>query len=192
MHLREQLFEHNEQRRLFGRYVQQSHAGLLVYEQLLEAHRERIHWLVEIGTGTGSLSLYWALWARLRGVPFLTVDNGAAAHAWHPSPIVYELLALLGAQVKVANCFSGVSYALISSQIRGTPGLLFCDGGDKELELRVFAPLAASASLIVVHDWPIEIDATIIESVSEVHYYEPWHSQSLELGTKAAILCRND
>ena len=48
------------------------------YEQLLEEHRRDVRWPCEVGTGMAALSLYVALWARLRGVPFLTVDDGSS------------------------------------------------------------------------------------------------------------------
>ena len=200
MDLRSQLFAHNPKRRLFGRYVQQSHAAILVYEQLLDEHREEVHWLCEIGTGMGTLSLYFALWARLRGVPFLTVDNGSSADKWNPSPAVLATLDRLGARVERVDCFSSAGQELICSQIRDGRGLLFCDGGNKPRELRTFGPAACPGSLIVVHDFvegdvvvvkgPPEVDHAAVEATPEVEYYEPWHTQSIQLATKAAILRR--
>ncbi len=186
VNLKEQLFENNAQRRLFGLYVQQSHASLLVYEQLLDAHHDDVYWICELGTGTGALSLFWALWARLRSVPFLTVDIRP------PEPVVFSTLQLLGANVQRADCLSRAARTLVSAHMNGRPGLLLCDNGNKVKELQAFAPLTPPNSLILAHDFADEILPTHVESVPEVAYYQPWHDQSIALETKAAVLRRVD
>ncbi len=186
VNLKEQLFEHNTQRRLFGLYVQQSHAAMLVYEQLLDAHRDEVHWICELGTGSGALSIYWALWARLQSVPFLTVDIRP------PEPVVFSTLQLLGTKVQRADCLSRHAQSLVSSHMDGRPGLLLCDNGNKVKELQIYAPLTPPNSLILAHDFADEILPAHVRSVPEVAYYQPWHDQSIALGTKAAVLRRLD
>ncbi len=207
--LQTQLYAHNPQRRLFSLPVQQSWAAIGVYEQLLAAHRHNIWWVAEIGTGSGALSLYWKTWTemRIRRVPFVTIDvNAPPDVAW---------IALRTCFVK-GDCFDEDVQSHLPDEVRSaSPGLLFLDGGDKPRELATFAPLVASGSLVLVHDYteakdmkdfrraiesglgivdlhsPLpEIFHDDVKSVDCVEYYQPWHDQSIGLGTKTAILRR--
>lgn len=194
MNLNEQLFAHNADRRLFGLPIQQNHAALLVYEQLLHAHRENIHWIVEIGTGSGALSMFWALWTQ--SLPcltqFFTYDLQRCDGA------VLETLRKLRCSLRADDCFASSSRFEIQSVVAEEPGLLFLDGGDKPHELAVFGPMACKGSLVIVHDYgvesvpgaPLEVSLEDIKRVPEVEFLQPWHDQSMELQTKAAILER--
>lgn len=175
---------------LFGKQVLQSYAGIVLYEKLLTEYENRIHWICEIGTATGMLALYFAVWARLRYIPFITIDNGAADWAWPMRAETRSCLKDLNARVIRGNCFQTPHYADICTQLRKSSGFLLCDGGNKPKELKKFGPHAGKGSIIVCHDWPIEFKAADVEAVPEVTYLEPWHTMSLEGGTKAAVLER--
>lgn len=190
MNLREELFKYDQTQTLFGRQILQSWAALFVYEKLLNAHRDEIRWIGEIGTATGMLMTYFASWNHFNDGcrTLFTVDNKAAYWAWPLTEDVKQGMWNRAVLMYEANCFD-IENELADNMQNGT-GLLFCDGGQKARELATFAPHCPSGSLIVVHDYPIEITDEQIDAVECVERYEPWHSQSIELGTKAAILKR--
>jgi hypothetical protein len=191
--LRDQIFAMDRTQTLFGHPMLQSYAALVVYEELLRHYRKSINWVWEVGTGHGALSLYFALWSCLNNTPFKTIDDGSADWAqWSPSPTLGMLLKNLGATVLRGSCFSLHHQKQIADDISKKPGLLFCDGGKKGKEVQTFGSQTASGSIIVAHDWPIEINESDVDKTDGVMYLEPWHTQSLELGTKAAILVRSE
>jgi hypothetical protein len=200
MNLTDQLTAHNNDRRLFGLPIQQSHAAILLYEQLLWACREELHWIVEIGTGSGALTRFWGMWSAqlvlpdnktLRGAPCFTCDITMPLGTWGDLPA-------LGCKALLGDCFRDC-YGSIARTIRYKPGFLFLDGGDKPRELATFGPIAAKGSIVVVHDYgpgpdaegrPAEIGPADVAKVPEVDFLEPWHTQSMELKAKAAVLRR--
>ena len=66
----------NDRQTLFGLKMLQSYTGLIHYEDVLNAHKNRIEWICEIGTATGSLSMFLAVWAKRLQIPFATIDTG--------------------------------------------------------------------------------------------------------------------
>jgi len=195
MDLYDNIFKMDQTQTLFGRQVLQSWASFAVYEQLLNAHKERISWIVEIGTATGLTTLYLAQWAWLtmgpqRRILVTTIDSGVARHAWPLDADVQSLLNFLQVQIVIGDVFKPATFQIVKSVIVRKPGLLFCDGGDKDRELRTFGPIAARGTIIIAHDWPIEVNEKDVAATEGVDYYQPWHDQSLGLGTKAAILVR--
>ena len=176
---------HNKHRTLFGRPLQQSWAAIGTYEKLLQAHREEVYWICEIGTGFGILSTYFALWCDGRNVPFLTIDNNRLFGRQ-----TLRVLEFLGAEVVAEDCFSEAGHQRIASFITQFPGLLFCDGGYKIKEATTFAPLLPLQSIVVIHDYGREVKPVHMEAIPELEAYEPWHTQSLEMKTKAGIFRR--
>ena len=176
---------HNRNRTLFGQPLQQSWAAIGTYEKLLAAHRDNTHWICEIGTGFGILSTYFALWSHWRNIPFLTIDNNRLF-----GQQTLRLLGFLGAEVVMEDCFSEEGQRRVTSVISQFPGLLFCDGGYKIKEAATFAPLVPLGSLVVIHDYGREVKPVHMEEIPELEPYEPWHTQSLEMKTKAGVFRR--
>jgi hypothetical protein len=176
---------------LFGKRVLQSYEGLVLYERLLTANCSKINWVVEIGTATGALSLYFAVWCRLNNVRFTTIDNGRSKKKY---PLDYEVVTTikrLRGRILRGDCFKDSYKSMLVNRMSDSPGFLFCDGGDKPRELSTFAPCTHPGSIIAVHDWTADITKDHVNSVPEVSYLQPWHDQSVSTKSLAVILVRN-
>lgn len=175
----------SKHRSMFGVPTQTSWATAFVFDHLLTVHREKIKWIVEIGTGRGGMSLMLALWAKVNGIPFWTIEVKS-----YLTDEVMSVLWHLGANIVQGDVFTGPGERILREcEVHGT-GFLFCDGGNKPRELATFAPMAPPDTLIAVHDFGTETKGRHVSAVPYVEYYEPWHSESLAMNTTAAILRR--
>jgi cephalosporin hydroxylase len=113
-------------------------------------HHSQAKAVVEIGVEHGGLSVYFLSYSRysLREMAYLGVDislgsldtqvaslegsNFIELDAWHPAT---------------------VSYVHTWIQNRPGPALIFCDGGDKPRELRLYAPLLRPGDVLLGHDY---------------------------------------
>lgn len=111
---------------------------------------------VELGTGWGGMSLYFALQCYQRGIVFHTYDNQKN----------FDVEKGLHGALGYRNCFHNIDIfgeapheapairALIESCPR--PMAIFFDNGDKPREWKYFAPLTHPGDFCVVHDWNYE------------------------------------
>lgn len=175
----------SQSNKMYGRTMLQSHAAIAMYEEILNSHE--INWIIEIGTATGMLSLYFATYSRLNGSQFLTIDSGAASWTWPCEEDTVRILVDLGAHVLHDDCFKAKD--TICKFMKGK-GLLFLDGGHKAKELAIFSTCVPVDSIIIAHDYPQEITSLDIDLCKEVERYEPYNTESLSFGTKAVILRR--
>lgn len=180
----------NSKQTLFGLRILQSYEGLIMYEEVLNAYKKRIKWVCEIGTATGSLSLFLAAWAKNIEIPFLTFDTGETQNKLPFSKATENAIRCLSGKIVRDDCFSDTSYKLIQEQTSQDPGLLFCDGGNKAKEVATFAPMTVVGSIIIAHDWDVEFKSEHVDAVSQVDYLQPWHNRCIE-GGHAAIMVRN-
>ena len=131
-----------------GVVMQQSWTDLWLWEQLLNAN-PRIQSIFEIGTKHGGLSLYLRAQVTLREMFFWTCDI-------QPCPQkVLESYFLEGNVLRN----NGEDFREV---LAGAPRplILFCDGGDKRMEVRMFVLFLHSGDIVGVHDWNSEIGAT--------------------------------
>ena len=130
-----------------GVVMQQSWTDLWLWEQLLNASY-RIQSIIEIGTKYGGLSLYLRAQVMFRGMFFFTCDIG-------PCP----------QHVLKSNFIEGNVFRNNGEDFREVlagaprPLILFCDGGDKRTEVRMFVPFLQPGDIVGVHDWNSEIGA---------------------------------
>jgi len=172
----------SEPRTLFGKPVQQSFISFGVYEQAIGAAPRPLRWICELGTGNGITTLFLALHAFYQDIPFVTFDK----HALYGQQ-TRRLLKACHARVIHEDCFSARGRELFAALVPSAPGLLFCDNGDKRKEIRTFIPMIGPHSIVVVHDWGNEIGESDIPW-DKVVAFNPWHEDSIALGTHAAIL----
>jgi cephalosporin hydroxylase len=118
----------------------QSWADFLFWERLLNA-RPGLRSIVELGTGEGGFSRYLAIQAKARGLAFSTFDH---VHMDGQRADGFQMLDIFALPEKVVARFF-------------EPTVLFCDNGDKPREVELFTPLLSPRSLVVVHDWNVEI-----------------------------------
>lgn len=131
----------------FGGYsASQTWADFLLWERLLNAHPDA-RAIAEIGTLKGGFSRYLNAQAQVRGMDFETFDINEAPPG---TP------GFTRCDVFDESEFGGLRE--VAAFIDGYPKMiLLCDGGDKPREVRTFAPFLDAGSLVVVHDWLVEI-----------------------------------
>ena len=130
----------------------QTWSDMFLWETLLNSYPVDV--IVEIGTWKGGFS--WFLWAQaeVRGYEFRTYD-----------PIPPEIPVPGYRRLDV--------YAdpdEVVADIDGRVVALFCDGGNKPRELRLFSKGLAAGSFVVVHDWGTETNPEDVpEWLEEIH-----------------------
>lgn len=144
---------------LFGICIQQSWLDLWLWERLLNAHPE-IQAMIEIGTKHGGLSLYLLAQATYRDMAFWTCDIQPCPHPALHGPFQ-------GGNVFDADG-AHLKWLL---DIAPHPLILFCDGGDKQMEFRMFVPSLRPGDIVGAHDWGSEFWAHSVECVAQ--YVEP-------------------
>lgn len=126
--------------------------------------------IVELGTGAGALSVVFGLWGVERGIPVHTVDKVNRHNG--------RLLAHLGVCFHEREIFTPEIGGLIDDCAAHGPLWLFCDGGNKKLELQTYAPKLPSGSIISAHDLGVEFrhdrDAA---PLCEAGILEPFHPE---------------
>lgn len=134
-----------------GAGMAQTWNDLALWEAFLDRHR--IASFVELGTWRGGMAVFLAVQCRARGIRFVSVD-------WDTGQIQRpDLLQDLAAEVLAVDLHSGEGAVRMKDILAALPRplLLFCDDGDKRLEVSTFGPCLQSGDLLAVHDWLAEI-----------------------------------
>jgi len=153
-----------------GTPMKQLWPDFLLWERFFQSHR--IESMIEIGTGSGGLSLYFFLQAQQRRFVFWTYDV-----------VVPDVLGtVLGESLK--KCFRRQNvwepdFASLVT-IAPRPLLLYCDGGHKTREMQTFVPLLKPGDFAAVHDWGNEINDKDLEPIKNM-ITPIWKSESEEL-----------
>ena len=126
--------------------------------------------IIELGTGAGALSCVFGLWGIERGIPVHTVDK-----VMRHKP---RLLAHLGVVYHEQDIFAPEIKGLIEDAAAAGPLWLFCDGGNKKLELQTYAPLLPSGSIVSAHDLGVEFHhARDAAALCEAGILVPFHPE---------------
>lgn len=170
-------------RTFMGTWCQHSWAAVFVYEKLLTAHAN-INLVVELGSGFGGLSVFFATMMHARGGNFLTIerDEGKVKHP--------EIIEKLGGKVITADILAEQTLSEVRHyHLNSKQTLMLVDGGDKPKEMELYAPLMGKEDIIVCHDWGVEVE----EKDIPVNWkkYQPWHQQAEEMKTHQLILRRS-
>jgi hypothetical protein len=156
--------------RFVGQEVQHSFFVYHIMSLILEANPQ-IAGIVELGTGTGGLTMYLGMWAARRGIPMTSFDINAYAMEAEGIPAVFEAL---GVNYEQHNVFQGPGHERARAAVTGKPIYLFCDNGNKPEEFKMFVPMLESGSVVSVHDWTAEIRPEHVEAVVAEHKLEPF------------------
>lgn len=112
---------------------------IISWDDFLSLHHPKS--IIELGTGNGSFSKF------LQSAPgityFVTVDN------INPSLYIPEF--------KNIDIFSNPKEIIDLIKSAPKPLLLFCDNGNKKLEVEIFSPFLEKGDYLTVHDYKIEI-----------------------------------
>jgi len=127
---------------------------------------EKVMTFIELGTGNGGMSIYFALQCSRLGIDFHTYDH----QQWHKfdDPIS----SYLGMQSRFhrMDLFSEAGKSEIARVITTSPKpiAVFFDDGNKPREWDLFAPLTVPGDYCIVHDWETEFFEKDIKEVKVV------------------------
>lgn len=154
--------------RLFGASMCQDPMALFVFEWIL--NNIEFDAIVELGTGRGGLSLFLMLQAQVRNLRFYTFDalyrigDGINFETSNPPANIGKVLNPYFIQMwlqkkgqqgvpKPKHIVEESTVDFIGNILKKNRVLMYCDDGNKPLELKTYAPLITSGSVIGVHDW---------------------------------------
>lgn len=138
---------------MFSIRIQQHQKEVELLEQLLNETRPiRI---VEVGSGFGSLSTYFATWAFMTDANFLTVD--ITDKRLHDG--ARRLLERLGAYRVNEDCFSDSFKCRFKKFIGDGIAFILCDGGNKTKEARTFVTMLKPGDVLALHDFGTEVNS---------------------------------
>jgi cephalosporin hydroxylase len=116
---------------------------LYLWELVLNENPQ-VRRIVELGTWMGGFSLWLHMQAKVRNMDFVTYDS-----------IDFNTVATKIVPFYRKDIFA--EYRAIGETISSCPTILFCDNGNKPRELKTFAPYLTQNSIVLVHDWNVEI-----------------------------------
>ena len=140
----------------------QEWADINIWEKFFQDYP--IKTFVEIGTGHGGLTTYFALQCKQRGIEFHTFDNGHWFEAIDST--VPRMLGIEG-KFHFVDVFTDPGKSEIESIIAKSPKPLaiFFDNGNKAREWAMYAGLTNRGDYLIVHDWETEFFASDIGAV---------------------------
>lgn len=146
---------------------------LQIWEWFLNEH-PGIGEIIEIGTWEGGFATYLNLQCLARGMRFRSFD---IQPFWCGMRNNLFLWSLLGSRVEIGNAWydAGKQIRKCFETENRAPILLFCDGGNKPKEFKLFAPSLRNGDFLAVHDWcvkpdagefhPSDVDEALVETV---------------------------
>lgn len=127
-----------------------SQGDMYLIEYVWGIHRDLYH-ITELGTAGGITSLHLGLMTRMRGGTFTTFDIkdlrcSSAKRAWLDN-MVFNMQDLLSSTPNL------VAVGAVSKYNQ----LVLMDNGRKIQEINRYAPFMAKGSVLVTHDWGVEV-----------------------------------
>lgn len=137
--------------------------------------------IVELGTYTGSMSIYLGLEGIRKGIEVVTFD-------------IIDLLSLesrtildtLKVQRVVCNLFDPEVQRHMRMMLSRFPVYLIVDNGDKPREFKEFVPMLRAESIISVHDYGIEFsdaDWMVHKDKVEPYLKDEWAAHNVQLAS---------
>lgn len=142
-----------------GNVVWQEFADLIIWEEFF--NRNHVGTFIELGTGWGGMSLFFAMQCKSRGIGFYTYDNQMPQVTGNP---LWQALGMDQA-FNAMDIFTDKQVILDVIANAPHPIAVFMDNGDKPKEWQVFAPALSPGDFCIVHDWDTEFSAADIGSV---------------------------
>ena len=154
--------------RLFGISVSKTWAEIFQVEAILgEVAFDRI---VEFGTGSGAMTIFLGICATMQGKPVFTYDTKEVSEQ------VQHIFSRLNVTSVTENIFEDEK---IIGYIIGGEGrtLLYCDNGNKNMEIETFAKYLKPGDVILLHDFPDEVSEADIEAAKKKHGLADWQKE---------------
>lgn len=136
-----------------GTPIAQWHADLWLWEKFFS--RNKIRSFIELGTGSGGLSMFFILQSMQHDFKFTTFDIAS------PEALNTHVGKLLNLK---SHFRQGEIITEMREEITGLlkysdrPVLLYCDNGNKPVEVRIYSKLLSDGDFVAVHDWDKEFN----------------------------------
>ncbi len=155
-----------------GRVMAQSEKAIPLFERTLIYHN--IARIMELGTYRGNLSLYFLLYCLNLGKEFYTYD---IVVKWKNG----NLKSILDFK-KYFYPYDVFEHEKEISDIIRKDGItfLFCDGGDKERELKTYAPYMKVGDIISAHDWGVYTKGENVIPTLEQYGFKEIHQKECD------------
>ncbi|RPJ28020.1 MAG: hypothetical protein EHM33_05940 [Chloroflexi bacterium] len=142
--------------------MSQDYNDFLIWETFFE--QNPLKTFIELGTGNGGMSTFFALQCAKRGIDFNTYDH-QQWFDYFTDP--FSKFLGLPQRFHRIDLFSAAGAMEIARVIRDSPKPLaiFFDDGNKPREWEIFAPLTSPGDFCIVHDWDTEFFAKDIGDV---------------------------
>lgn len=150
-----------------GIQIHQYHADMWLWEKFLASHE--INSFIELGTGSGGLSIYLKLLGLHYGFTFDTWDIVIPTTVSEP---VWTLLDM-DTSFHIGDILYGSKPHVVSMIASCKPTrMLYCDNGDKPAEVKEFSQELSVGDFVAVHDWGTEFNQEDIPSSLEEIFIE--------------------
>ena len=147
----EYLHLHSSSGYIFGvdrSFVPWGHSDRLMFEFVIVRHA--FDSVLEFGTWSGVSSLYFGMAAAMRRIPFVTFD------ICDIRPYEVKKVWLWNMSFIRADLLKGVDDH-VACRVMQPDMLLIVDNGDKTKEAAMYGKYMAKGSVMIVHDWGIQV-----------------------------------
>lgn len=132
--------------------VMQWHADLWLWEKFFSRHKIRS--FIELGSGKGGMSIFFLLQSLQYKFTFNTFDVAIPSAINEPIGKRLNLKNYFKQGDIMVQLFDEIS-ALLTNSSR--PAMLYCDNGNKPLEVKTYSMFLEVGDFVAVHDWDKEI-----------------------------------
>lgn len=133
----------------------------------------RPQWAVELGTAQGGFAAMLAFTLLPWGGKVLTLDCVR-------DPAVDRLLAAYGnVEFLQADVLTRLQPSVVAWTSR-SHSFLYCDNGNKEQEMALYAPFVSLGSYLGCHDYGSEVDPDTAETTMRAHGFTPFLHEEFE------------
>lgn len=142
---------------LLDHYTAQTWSAISMLTKFFGENRD-VKRVVDIGTGTGGLTLFFGMHMLQRDGKVLSFDIEEVQSAQ-----ARRDFDKLNIDFRKMNVFDKAAVELVKEFITDEKALIFCDNGKKSREFPLYARTLKRGDFIMVHDWGIEISAGDID-----------------------------
>lgn len=140
-------------RTMFGDWRTGMGRGDTLYIDYVLSQYTHLTDVVELGTMCGLTTCYLGVATALRGGRVYSYDIVDLV-----PPEVRKAASGLPIEYRIGSCLNpGVASEEIKSLVNNGHTLLFCDNGNKEREIEIYASYVGSGSVLIAHDWGTEV-----------------------------------
>lgn len=163
-----------------GIYTQRKPSDIWTIDVFLTEERPDL--IIEFGTGTGGFTEFLALFAFNTGGRLITIDIHKKTEATKARvPRALRAVSRLGGKYWNRDLYSAQTKAMVGAEIaKSKKVFLYCDGGNKALEIQMYADLLRPGDGVAVHDFGSEIHPADVAALLDTGKLESWNPHLAE------------